>query len=101
MHYYAQNPLIKRDNHFTASFGLVVYVLISKMAWHKALAEAGLAGLEPWEAARGVMLVPEFQNILDPLDPLKGSFLLESVFKYNTSMCTVQCTMSKVAKQFT
>ena len=22
------------------------------MAWHKALAEAGLAGLEPWEAAR-------------------------------------------------
>ena len=51
-----------------------------KMAWHKALAEAGLAGLEPWEAARGVMLVPEFQNMPDPLDPPKGSFLLVSVY---------------------
>ena len=71
------------------------------MAWHKALAEAGLAGLEPWEAARGVMLVPEFQNMPDPLDPPKGSFLLVSVLKYNTSMRTVQCTMSKVSKQFT
>ena len=50
------------------------------MAWHKASAEAGLAGLEPWEAARGVMLVPEFQNMPDPLDPLKGSFLLVSVY---------------------
>ena len=50
------------------------------MAWHKASAEAGLAGLEPWEAARGVMLVAEFQNIPDPLDPPKGSFLLVSVY---------------------
>ena len=50
------------------------------MAWHKALAEAGLVGLEPWEAARGVMLVPEFQNMPDPLDPPKGPFLLVSVY---------------------
>ena len=95
------------------------------MAWHKASAEAGLAGLEPWEAARGVMLVPEFQNMPDPLDPPKGSFLLVSVysniilhvhstvynvegveaiylkfvFNFNMSTCTVQCMMSKVSKQ--
>ena len=50
------------------------------MAWHKVSAEAGLAGLEPWEAARGVMLVPEFQNMSDPLDPLKDPFLLLSVY---------------------
>ena len=64
------------------------------MAWHKASAEAGLAGLEPWEAARGVMLVPEFQNIPDPLDPMKGSFLLVSVYSNIILPCaqySVQC----------
>ena len=64
MQYYTQNPLIKRDNYFTASFVVwwftFLYHLILKMTWHKASEEAGLAGLEPWEAARGVMLVPEF-----------------------------------------
>ena len=72
----------------------MVCVLISKMAWHKASAEAGLAGLEPWEAARGVMLVPEFQNMPDPLDPSKGSFLLVSVYLNIILPCaqySVQC----------
>ena len=53
------------------------------MAWHKVSAEAGLAGLEPWEAARGVMLVPEFQNMPDPLDPLKdGAKTIENMQTY-------------------
>ena len=72
------------------------------MAWHKASAEAGLAGLEPLEAARGVMPVPEFQNMLDPLDPPKGPFLLVSVYSniiLPGSQYSVQ--MSKVSKQFT
>ena len=65
------------------------------MAWHKTSAEAGLAGLESWEAARGVMLVPEFQHIPDPLDPPKGSFLLVSVY----SNIILHSTVSKVLKQ--
>ena len=64
------------------------------MAWHKASAEAGLAELEPWEAARGVMLIPEFQNIPNPLDPMKGLFLLVSVYSNIIFPCaqySVQC----------
>ena len=39
------------------------------MLWKKESAQVGLAGLNPLEAARGVMLLPVFQDMPDPLNP--------------------------------
>ena len=39
------------------------------MSWKKELAQVGLAGLNPLEAARGVMFLPVFQDMPDPLNP--------------------------------
>ena len=37
------------------------------MSWKKESVQVGLAGLNPLEAARGVMFLPIFQDMPDPL----------------------------------
>ena len=55
-----------------------LYLLyICVMSSKKESAAAGLAGLNPWESARGAMYHKEFQKMPDPLagvlrDPLAG-----------------------------
>ena len=36
------------------------------MSWEKALAVVALAGLTPWEAAKGALLCEDFQKMPDP-----------------------------------
>ena len=53
------NPLISGESHFTASFGGSWFrnfnCQLFKMSWTKESADAGIAGLREWEAARGVL----------------------------------------------
>ena len=39
------------------------------MSWKKESAQVGLAGLNPLEVARGVMFLPVFQDMPNPLNP--------------------------------
>ena len=51
------------------------------MVWHKASVEAGLVGLEQWEAAQRDLCHEEFQNVSDPMDlPRSTSILVVSFF---------------------
>ena len=62
------------------------------MSWSKESAAAGLGGLTPGEAAIGVLMLEDFQNIQDPLpDPSEEYGDLIQVIK--VSNCSILITV--------
>ena len=60
-----------------------MFKFLIKMSWKKASAAVGLAGLTPREAAKGALMVEEFQKMPDPFGDLikevKVSIVLYSI----------------------